>query len=368
MKKGIVCSDLYSVNDSRTLKSNTFAMRNLVEGAIDEGLGIEAVVRFFPLVTRRGIFFPKKRVINDVVIFDVPKVGVKNIYSAMLTRLILWAVGFRGPYDYAICHMVSNFGAAERVLKGGVEKFFIVVHQSDFKNKHLHRSVREADGVFCRSFALSRKLEDELGEKCHGVLFSGIDKELIRKDDYYISEHRDEIVFIVACVFIPLKNVLSTISAYSRLKKEFANIRLEIYGDGPQKSAIQALLKELCLNEHVHLHGFRPQSEVFRAMLKANVFIMPSAPETFGLAYLEAMAAGCVVIGHKGWGVDGIIKDGVNGYLVGVPTPEQIYIKMLHYMQNNERHSMHEKSLNTSKKYTNQKAFKNYKRLIESLL
>ena len=40
---------------------------------------------------------------------------------------------------------------------------------------------------------------------------------------------------------------------------------------------------------------------------------MISSPETFGLAYLEAMARGNIVIGTKGWGIDGIVIDGENG-------------------------------------------------------
>jgi len=43
---------------------------------------------------------------------------------------------------------------------------------------------------------------------------------------------------------------------------------------------------------------------------------MVSAPETFGLAYLEAMAKGCIVIGAIGHGVDGIIQHQKNGFLV----------------------------------------------------
>ena len=51
-------------------------------------------------------------------------------------------------------------------------------------------------------------------------------------------------------------------------------------------------------------------------MKKSDVFVMPSAPETFGLVYLEAMASGCIVVGAKGWGIDGLIKNGFDGYLV----------------------------------------------------
>ena len=51
-------------------------------------------------------------------------------------------------------------------------------------------------------------------------------------------------------------------------------------------------------------------------MRKSDVFVMVSSPETFGLVYLEAMASGCITVGSKGEGIDGIIKNGYNGFLV----------------------------------------------------
>jgi glycosyltransferase involved in cell wall biosynthesis len=51
---------------------------------------------------------------------------------------------------------------------------------------------------------------------------------------------------------------------------------------------------------------------------------MVSAPETFGLSYLEAMAAGNIVIGAKGYGIDGIVRDGINGFLCNPRSIEEL--------------------------------------------
>ena len=45
-----------------------------------------------------------------------------------------------------------------------------------------------------------------------------------------------------------------------------------------------------------------------------NVWIMISKNETFGLVYLEAMARGCITIGSRNQGIDGVINHGVNGF------------------------------------------------------
>ena len=47
----------------------------------------------------------------------------------------------------------------------------------------------------------------------------------------------------------------------------------------------------------------------------ADCFVMVSSREAFGLVYLEAMAKGCIVIGTKGQGIEGIVKHGENGFL-----------------------------------------------------
>ena len=59
-----------------------------------------------------------------------------------------------------------------------------------------------------------------------------------------------------------------------------------------------------------------PREEVYDYMEQADIFAMPSRPETFGLAYLEAMINGCIAIGSKNEGIDGIIVNGKNGFLV----------------------------------------------------
>ena len=59
-------------------------------------------------------------------------------------------------------------------------------------------------------------------------------------------------------------------------------------------------------------------------MEKASYFVMASKPEGFGIVYLEAMAAGCIVIGAEEQGIADIIRHGENGFLVPVDDPGRI--------------------------------------------
>ena len=69
------------------------------------------------------------------------------------------------------------------------------------------------------------------------------------------------------------------------------------------------------LRNKVFLKGRLERNEIKNYLNKSDVFVMISKHETFGLVYLEAMAAGCITIASKNEGFDGIIKDGVNGFL-----------------------------------------------------
>lgn len=85
-------------------------------------------------------------------------------------------------------------------------------------------------------------------------------------------------------------------------------------GTGYEEKKIEKIVK-VSNNKNIHLMGMIPREEVFKKMEEADVFVMISREETFGLVYLEAMAQGCITIASKEEGFDGIIKDGVNGFL-----------------------------------------------------
>ena len=173
--KGIICSNLYATTDERDLTSNTLAVRELVDGAIAEGLEVTAVLRFLPLIVKGGPYWPRKRVLNGLPVYDVPTIGFRFIYSALLTRLVLFLMGFRGRFDFAICHQSFNFIAAKRVLGRRLAKKYLVVHGSDLGKPQLRQCLDAADETFARSHALARRLKDNYDVEPSGIVYSGID-------------------------------------------------------------------------------------------------------------------------------------------------------------------------------------------------
>ncbi len=89
----------------------------------------------------------------------------------------------------------------------------------------------------------------------------------------------------------------------------------DIIGDGPESENLKKKAAELGISEQVDFVGRIPREEVIERMQNTDCFAMVSENEVFGLVYLEAMAAGCLTIASKNGGVDGIIRNGENGFL-----------------------------------------------------
>ena len=80
------------------------------------------------------------------------------------------------------------------------------------------------------------------------------------------------------------------LAALARLGARRRDVAYVVVGDGPEKARLEARARELGLTEQVTFLGWRPHDEVLGLMARADAFVLPSAPEGFGLVYAEAMA------------------------------------------------------------------------------
>ncbi len=99
--------------------------------------------------------------------------------------------------------------------------------------------------------------------------------------------------------------------------------RLTIYGEGPERETLEALA--LRLGVDVDLPGNASLEEIRESILpSAAALIMPSLSEAFGLAAVEALAAGIPVVASRVGGLCEVVTDGVTGYLVAPESPEEL--------------------------------------------
>ena len=127
-----------------------------------------------------------------------------------------------------------------------------------------------------------------------------------------------------------------------------------VAGDGPMRAKLQNYIDTNNQQKHMHLLGRIDRDELQNRMHASQVFVLISKHETFGLVYLEAMLQGCIVIASRFGGVDGIIRDGENGFLCEEGNEQELtqIFKKIRQMDNELRMRLSRNAVETAKCYT----------------
>jgi N-acetyl-alpha-D-glucosaminyl L-malate synthase BshA len=123
--------------------------------------------------------------------------------------------------------------------------------------------------------------------------------------------------------FRPVKRVADCIRVLAEVRKT-VDAELWMVGDGPERGAAERLAHDLGLTCSVKFLGKR--NDVPALLREADVLLMPSEMESFGLAALEGMSSGVVPLGTSVGGVPELITDGVDGYLTAVGDVEAMAV------------------------------------------
>lgn len=115
--------------------------------------------------------------------------------------------------------------------------------------------------------------------------------------------------------FRPVKRVLDVVRVFAKVAAEVP-AQLVLIGDGPDRSAAEWLAHDLGIHSRIHFLG--KQERVHELLAFADLLLMPSEMESFGLAALEAMACRVPAIATRVGGVPELIDDGKSGLLFNV--------------------------------------------------
>ena len=249
-------------------------------------------------------------------------------------------------YDVIISHMPSGIIFSNK-LQG---KKICAVHISDIEvltnpiykfyfKPQMELAYKNCDGIACRSQVLVNKflkLYPQYKNKTF-LCESGINFEPTKKLTNNITN-------IVTCAnLIKRKNIDKLILAVN----DMPEFTLTVVGGGKEFKNLKNIAKD-----NVVFTGQIEHFEVLNKMRQADVFILPSVNETFGMVYLEAMASGCITVGVKNEGIDGIIKNNVNGFLIQ-PTVNEIknILKKIKVMDKNNLDLILQNCYNTVNDY-----------------
>ena len=260
--------------------------------------------------------------------------------------------------DLIIAHMPSGILFADKLdipFVAGIHNSDIEVltkpQYSFYFRARLEQALFRAPLIACRSFVLRDKLlrmYPQFRDKTF-VAPSGIDARLIKP---LREKNFGKTLKVLTCAnFKKRKNIDKLIYALKGLE----GFELTVIGDGDGRRELQKI------DSSVKFTGALPHDEVMDKMSDADVFVLPSVGETFGMVYLEAMAAGCITVGTKADGIDGIIKDGENGFLV-YPTVEDIRQTLLSIknLNSDELKSLRCNTFNTINRYTSEACAEDY--------
>lgn len=264
-------------------------------------------------------------------------------------------------YDIVVAHMPSGILFADKfglpfvagIHNSDIEVLTNPLYKIHFKPR-LEKALKNAKAIACRSFVLQDKLlklYQEFEEKTF-VAPSGIDEKLLDDMNHsLLTTHHSPIKIITCAHFKKRKNIDKVIKACKGLE----GFELTVIGDGKERKNLEKI------DKNVIFTGRLPHDEVLAKMRESDVFVLPSVGETFGMVYLEAMASGCITVCTKGDGIDGIIKNGENGFLTE-PTVENIRETLLNIkkIDSESLKTLHINSFNTIRQLTSTKCAEHY--------
>lgn len=114
--------------------------------------------------------------------------------------------------------------------------------------------------------------------------------------------------FLSVALLTPIKGMEILIKAFYEAFREVDDVVLKIGGDGPSRPLLEKLVEELKMKERVKFLGMLDRYQVRENMWKANVFVLPSYYETFGVVLIEAMSTGLPVIATKCGGPEDFVN------------------------------------------------------------
>ncbi|HEY9125531.1 MAG TPA: N-acetyl-alpha-D-glucosaminyl L-malate synthase BshA [Acidobacteriaceae bacterium] len=300
----------------------------------------------------RGIFYHEVPVSN-YPLFEFPPYDL-----ALASRMAEVAEYYKLDLlhvHYAIPHSVSALLARQMLAERGKELPFVTtLHGTDITLVGMDRSylpitqyaIQQSDGVTSISAYLKGITEEKFGvtrpiEVIPNFVNCDVYKPYSENQQELRMQTRrryaadDESLLVHLSNFRPVKRVTDTLRIFAQVADRIP-ARMILIGDGPDRSAAEWLAHTLEIQDRVHFLG--KQDSVSELLPLADLMLMPSEMESFGLAALEAMACQVPSVATRVGGVPEVITDGANGLLFAVGDVDGMAEAAIALLSDPERH------------------------------
>lgn len=254
---------------------------------------------------------------------------------------------------YAIPHATSAWIAREMLRETGDDvKLITTLHGTDItivgQDRSFHPitkfSIEKSDRITAVSQFLRQQTFNAFG--CTGcsveVIYNFIDPDIYDRSKYppLLREQLNggRRVLMHVSNFRPVKRVRDIVRIYARVRELVPSV-LVMVGDGPDRVEAEAEARALDIDRDVHFLG---KIEAVAPLLAgADLFLLPSQSESFGLSALEALASGTPVVGSRTGGLTEVVRESVTGALRDVGDIDGMATASIEILSDRERwHSM----------------------------
>lgn len=266
--------------------------------------------------------------------------GYEHIGKLLYYSLLLSGIKFQ---EYDIIHADAPLPAGDAALKlskkykipfvvhgHGLDVFFDESYKDAPNCKKISKVCKQVYEQANAIAGVSQKVLNCIQERVDiydksYVVYNGVDTTKF----YPMSEKISEKYILTVGNLIALKGHDDTIKAFAKLVNSgVTDVRLKIAGRGPLEMELKDLVERLGISNYVDFLGYVPYEKIAELMRNASLFCLLSWYEALGCVYLEAMASGIPTIGCYGNGIDEVITDGLDGFLVDNKNVQQIFEKM----------------------------------------
>jgi len=214
------------------------------------------------------------------------------------------------------------------------KKKFDIPLITDFRGHDVYRIPLKKSGIYKKLFkhgdiflARSNNMKKDLiSLGCPSdkiiVHHSSIDINKFKFREIKKVDNNEKIKILLVGRFTEKKGIPYAIKAFANVKKKHKNIEFTIIGDGPQRSEIEAIIKNLRVEKSIRLLGTLPHNQVIKEISNSHIFMLPSITASDGdkegipNVLMEAQAIGLPVISTYHAGIPELVIDGKTGYLV----------------------------------------------------
>jgi glycosyltransferase involved in cell wall biosynthesis len=232
------------------------------------------------------------------------KYDLEHYFFSMPTGLLTLVPTFEKPTPYIVSLRGSDVP--------GYDPFNSKVERLHAMLKPITRRIwKRAHKVIALSDALARTARHTAPEIDIQVIPNGIDTEQFSPPER--RSHKTNTRLITVARLLERKGIHTILEACA--KPTVLPIELQIIGTGPYEGELRELVDNLGLADRVKFLGYVPNEELPRHYRRSDIFVLPSATESFGLVFAEAMSCGLPIVASNVGGIPETVRDGIDGLL-----------------------------------------------------